>query len=390
MLKLNIDKDSKEKKDDFKDHIYACILAGGGGTRLWPKSTNKTPKQFLKLFGGKTLSQITSKRLRSFLTWDKIYVVTVSNDYKKELLKEVPLLHPDNIIVEPARRNTAPAHTIGAVYILKKDPDAVIINAAADHLISPDSEYKKTMYAATKVAYRGDHLVAVGIKPTYPGTGYGHLKRGKKFGVVNGVTVYRSEKFVEKPDHATAERFNKTGKYFWNANHYVWRADSLIKAIEKFEPKVGKAMGKIYNAIGTSKENAIVLKEYKGLPKETTDGKSLSIDYAVSEKAKNFLLIVATYNWTDIGDWNEVWANLKHDSEGNVIIDGGDKGGEVMQIDTTNALIHTDGRLVVAIDVDDVVVVDTKEVLLVCKKNQAQNVKKIVNKLKEDKRVELL
>ena len=376
--------------EDFKDHIYACILAGGGGTRLWPKSTNKTPKQFLKLFEGKTLTQITAKRLRSFLTWDKIYVVTVSNEYKQEILEEVPRLHPENIIVEPARRNTAPAHAIGAVYIYKKDPDAVIINAAADHLISPDRGYKKTMEVAAKVVYGGDHLIAVGIEPTYPGTGYGHLKRGKKFAVVNGKTVYKSDKFVEKPDYLTAERFNKTGKYFWNANHYVWRADSLIKAINKFEPKVGRAMEKINNAIGTSNEKSIVLKEYKGLPKKTTDGKPMSIDYAISEKAKNFLLVVANYNWTDIGDWSEVWTNLKHDNLGNVIIDGGEEGGEIIKIDTSNALIHTDGRLIAAIDVDDIVIVDTKKVLLVCRKDQAQNVKKIVNQLKEEGRKELL
>lgn len=376
--------------NNYKDHLYALIVAGGGGTRLWPKSRNKTPKQFLYLFNRKTLTQITAERLNKFIPWENIFVVTVSEAYKKETKKEVPGIPADNIVVEPARKNTAPAHGIGALYIYKKDKDAVVINAAADHLISPVNKYIKASKAAASAAFSGDLLVALGIKPTYPNIGYGHIKRGKKFGVFEGKTFYKITKFVEKPPLPLAKRYTKSGDYYWNANQYVWRAETYLKALEKHEPKVGEAINRISEAIGTKKEEEIIKKEYSHMPDTTSEGKDLSIDYAVSEKADNFLVLPVDYNWTDIGDWNEVWKNLEKDEGGNVIIDGDAPGGEIINLDTTDALIHTDGRLIAVVDVDNIVVVDTGNAVLICSKSKAQNVKKIVQQLKKEKKVEYL
>ena len=385
MLKLNIDnKKSEERSDDnFKDHIYALIVAGGGGTRMWPKSREATPKQFLKLFNKKTLMQITSERLGKIIPWKNIYVITVSNAYKKEIVKEVPKLHPKNIIVEPMRRDSAPAYALGAMHIYKKDPNAVIINSAADHLLSPQKEYKDTLMVCSEVAYKEKVLVAVGIHPFYPHTGMGHLKRGKRHSVVQDRVVYELDKFVEKPDLSLAKRYTHSGKYYWNAAQYVWRADAIIKAIKKHAPKIYAGLTKIEKSIGTTKEKSVIVREYKKMPK-------ISIDYAVSEKAKNFMLVPAHYSWTDVGDWNEVWKHLPKDRFGNAIIDANEPGGEIINIDTSDALIQPDGRLIALVDVDDIVVIDTKEILLVCKKNQAQNVKKIVNQLREKGRKDML
>lgn len=377
-------------KSNYKDHLYALIVAGGGGTRLWPKSRNKTPKQFLRLFKNKTLTQITAERLRKLLPWDNIFVVTVSDDYKKEVSKEVPDIPRDNIFVEPARKNTAPAHGLGALYIYKKDKDAVIINAAADHLVEPEEMYIKASEAAAAAAFSGDWMVALGIKPTYPNIGYGHIKRGNKFGIFEGEKLYKLDEFIEKPPLSLAKKYTRSGNYYWNANQYVWRADTYLKALKTHEPKVGRAMDNIYKAIGTKNEEKVINDEYKNLPDTTSEGKDLSIDYAVSERAKNFLVLPVKYKWTDIGDWREVWENLPKDDLDNVIIDGKEPGGEVINLDTNNALVHTDGRMIAIIDVDDIVIVDTKNALLVCSKSKAQNVKKIVEQLKKEKRKELL
>jgi mannose-1-phosphate guanylyltransferase len=375
---------------DYKDHLYALIVAGGGGTRLWPRSRKKSPKQFLKLFNKQTLTQITAGRFSKILPWEKIYVVTVSEEYKREILKEVPKIFPQNIIVEPVGKNTAPAHGIGAAYIYKKDPEAVILNESADHLVKPESKYFHTLMAAAAAAASGDWIVTIGIKPTYPGVGYGHIKRDEKYGDFEGVPVYKFGQFVEKPDLATAKKFNASGNYFWNANLYVWKAQTYLKALRTHEPRVGKAIDSIYESIGTDKEGKVIVAEYGVIPEKTQEGKPMSIDYAVSEKAKNILLIVAEFDWADIGDWSEVWENLPHDKDQNVIIDGDEKGGRVINIDTTNTLVHMDGRLITIVDVDDIAIVDTKDILLVCKRSRAQSVKKIVEQLKAEKKKDLL
>lgn len=377
-------------KDNFKDHLFALIVAGGGGTRLWPRSREATPKQFLKLFNNQTLTQITARRFRKIVPWQKIFVVTTTEAYKKEALKEVPEFVSENIIVEPMRRNTAPAHGLGAVFIHKKDPDAVILNESVDHLVSPLDNYFATLKAAAAAAYSGDWLIAIGIKPTYPNIGYGYIKRGKKFDSFEGKEVFRLDRFTEKPELKLAKKYLASGKYSWNANEFVWRADSYIKALSRFEPKVGKSLDKISKAIDTSKEKAVIDNEYKKMPETTKEGKPLSIDFAVAEKAKNFLTVEADYQWTDIGDWNEVWENLPKDKSENVIIDGDEPGGEIISLDTSNTIVHTDDRLIVIIDVDDVAVIDTKNAVLVCSKSKAQNVKRIVQQLKKEKKTDYL
>ena len=373
---------SKKSKDSYKDHLYALIVVGGGGTRLWPVSRNSSPKQFLKLFNNQTLTQITAYRFSKIIPWENLFAVTTSDAYKREIVKEVPEFLPKNVLVEPMKRNTAAAHALGALYISKKDPDAVILNESADHLVDPQREYFKNLLAAAEAVFRKDLLLAVGIKPTYPNVGYGYVKMGEKLNEIGEKFVFKLDAFTEKPQLEVAKKYLASGKYFWNANQYVWSAKSFLEALSKHAPVIAKGMDEISKSVGLAKEEIVTKSVYQKLP-------DISVDYAVSEKAKNFVMIIADYRWTDIGDWKEVWENLDKDTNGNVIIKGGEEG-EVINIDTSDALIHTDGRVIAIIDVDNIAVVDTKDILLICAKSKAQSVKKIVEKLKEEKRTELL
>lgn len=362
-------------EDNYKDHLYALILAGGGGTRLWPRSRNNTPKQFLKLFKGKTLTQITFERFKKIMPIGRIYCVTVSDAYKAEIIKEIPEFVQENIIVEPERRETGPANALGAYVINKADPNAVIVTESADRLVEPVRRYLQVVKAAAKMAFTQRVMVAMGVTARYPHTGLGHIKKGVKVAKIKDVRFYKLDKFVEKPELEIARKYTESGDYFWNAGEFVWRADVLLEEIEKHAPEISKNLQRL------EKETIKVV--YKDMP-------TISIDYAVAEKSDNFYVVHGDFTWSDIGDWNEVWKNSRKDEMGNVIIDGDEPGGEIINIDTTDAIVHKDGRLIAILDVDNIIIVDTKDALLVASKSKAQNVKKIVNMLKEKKQQDLL
>lgn len=378
-----LSKIQKVGKDNYKKHLYALILAGGGGTRLWPRSRQKTPKQFLKLFDNETLTQVAVRRFTEILPLEKIFIVTVSERYKSEIIRQIPKFPKENIIVEPARRETGPAHALGALFIQSKDPDAVIMTEAADRLVKPVHRYLETISRAAKVAYEKHVLIAMGVEPRYPHTGLGHIKKGEKFKVEGNVDFYKLEKFVEKPPIELAKKYTSSGKYLWNAGQYVWRADDLLESFRKHQPQIYKDLEDIKPHIGKSDEDEVLAREYKKMP-------SISVDYAISEKETNFMVVAGDFFWTDIGDWREVWANSKKDAKSNVIISGDEPGGEVVTIDTTDTLVHSDGRMVAVVGLDNVIIVDTEDALLVASKSHAQDVKKIVEKLKEEKKESLL
>jgi len=201
--------------------------------------------------------------------------------------------------------------------------------------------------------------------------------------VEGDIDFYQLDGFVEKPAIELAKKYTSSGKYLWNAGQYVWRADDLLDSFKKHNPEIYKNLIEIKAHLGKGDEKSFIENEYKKMP-------SISVDYAITEKETNFLAVAGDFFWTDIGDWREVWANSKKDSKSNVIISGDEPGGEVINIDTSDALIHTDGRLVAVVDVDNIIIVDTKDALLICSKSHAQAVKKVVERLKEDKRSELL
>ncbi len=365
------------------EHTFALILAGGGGTRLWPKSRKKTPKQFLKLNGETTMLQVTASRFAKLVPWEKIIVVT-TKAYVQDVLEQLPEIPPQNILAEPEKKDTALAMLTGALFAKAQDEEAVVVNDAADHVVENEQEFLRLMRAAITVAKEKKYLVSVGITPTHPSSAFGYIKVGEEIKKVDSnVPVFAVDSFTEKPNIATARAFISTGKYFWNANNYVWAASTLQEAFKKHAPETYQATKQLENLTAQqfSKQLNLI---YQNAP-------SISIDYAISEKVDNLVLIPGDFGWDDIGEWKVVYDLGKKDLAGNVIIEnGGQKHIKTLSIESQNNLIHVDDRLVALIGINDMIVVDTPEILMIAPKSKSQDVKKIVERLKEEKLEEYL
>jgi mannose-1-phosphate guanylyltransferase len=361
----------------MNEHTFVVVMAGGGGTRLWPKSRDSQPKQFLKLLGDKTMIQTTAERARVHSDWDRIVVVTNQN-HVSTLQKQLPELPKENILAEPQKKDTAMAMLAGALYAYAHDPQAVIINCASDHIVLNYPEYKKVMNTAVKVASESDVLVTVGINPTYPEVGFGYIKIGEPItNVKRDLPVFEVDSFTEKPNATVAKAFLATGKYFWNANMYVWSAATLIQAFKKHQPKTYKLIEPLLKLSPA--------KLLKALPKIYEEVDSISIDYAISEKADNLVLIPGNFGWSDIGDWKVVHELNKKDFAGNVYLTE-DDDVKLLSISSKNNMVSANGKLVALYGVEDLIVVDTDEILMVVPKSESQNVKKLVERLKEEKK----
>ena len=362
------------------NHLYAVIMAGGGGTRLWPLSRSEHPKQFLKLFGDKTMIQITADRARLLSDWDHIIVVT-NQSHQRQVAAQLPDLPKSQIITEVEKKDTALAMLVGAIYAYVQDPQAVIINCASDHIVINTDEYKRVMRAATQIAANEPVLVTVGISPTRPETGFGYIKVGEPLAKREAsLTVFQVESFTEKPNAATAKAFLATGQYFWNANMYVWSAKVLLDAFKKHQPKTYALIEPLLKLTPD--------KIAKQLPAIYAAATAISIDYAISEKANNLVLIPGDFQWSDIGDWKVVHELNKKDLSGNVYLSE-NTDTKLLSITSQNNMIYTN-RLVALYGVDDLVIVDTPEVLMICPKEKSQEVKKLVERLKEEKHPDYL
>lgn len=358
-------------------HLYGLILAGGGGTRLWPKSRKKTPKQFLKLLGEETMFQVTLKRFNEFIPGQNIIIVTTKR-YASDIAKQAPDVPKQNIILEPDKRDTALAMLTGALYAMSLDPKAILVNGAADHLVANKKEFMRVMRVAAEVATDDKHLVAIGIAPTHPSTAFGYIKIGPELKHLgNGAPVFQVAKFTEKPNQSTARALIATGKYFWNANNYVWSAQALQASFKEHMP----SLYQLTKDLPKLKPDKFM----QALPAIYDQADTISIDYAISEKAKNLLLIPGDFGWNDIGEWQVVYDLGKKDPAGNVIIGNGQSGSkDIFYLDSQNNLVHTNNRLVALLGVNDMIIVDTDEILLVAPKSKSQDVKKIVEQLKKD------
>lgn len=351
--------------EEIQKHTYVLILAGGGGTRLWPMSREESPKQFLKIFSGQSLFEMTLDRALKITNVKHIFVSTATKyaDYIQENFKKIPA---ENIISEPQRRDTALALGLAAAIVYKKDPEAVIVNLPCDHLITPVTNFVSDVTKAVKHAQE-NKFVTIGIKPKFAHTGMGHIKVSGQVG----------EKFVEKPDMQTAQKYTSSGDYLWNAGIYIWKAKLLLDLLKKYAPKTYAYLPKVAESLGTGRENEALKLAFQMSP-------TISIDYAVSEKMQNFVCLKASFNWSDIGDWSEVKDHLPHDALGNVIL--GNRGsGDYIGVDSKNNLLVLDKQLVTTVGIENLLVVDTPESLLICNITDDQAVKKIVEMLKEQK-----
>lgn len=365
--------------EPYKDHLYVLILCGGGGTRLWPRSRKKTPKQFLTdFFGKETLFSQTVERARWLTSDDKIFVIT-NSDYVDEVLAQGKVISPRNIIAEPRAKNTAMAMGVGAAYIRAVDPQAIILNFASDAAIDNKELFIEQMLLAAKTAAGGDFLVTVGIKPDFPHTGLGYIEAGEKTGEE---TVFKVTSFKEKPDLRTAETFIDSGNFYWNANLYVWSATSVMNAYQGHAPDIYKYLEQITEAIGKDNEKEVLDKSYEEV-------ESVAVDYAISEKADNLLLVPATFSWSDVGDW-KVTYDLTPKGDNNNVIQTFGQNGQHLGFDTENCLIETSNRLVATVGVSDLVIIETDDATLICHKDKAQDVKKIVTELKDKGKEEFL
>ncbi|MCX7918631.1 MAG: sugar phosphate nucleotidyltransferase [bacterium] len=351
--------------------LTALIMAGGRGERFWPKSRKKSPKQTLTLFNGQPLINSALNLLTPVISQERIFIVT-EKSVAKPICAVLPQTFPaKNLIIEPMGRNTAACIGLGTVYITQKYPDAIIAVICADHLIPDGDSFRQHLLLAVQIAEQHDYLVTFGINPSYPETGFGYIASGDMLLTSNGLSVYRVKRFIEKPDKPTAERYVVSGTYFWNSGMFVWRASTILAQIQRFMPQLYNGLQKIQSVIGTPQEQSVIHAVYRNLDK-------IPIDKGIMEKSDRVAVVKSIFPWSDIGSWLTLDLIREKNGDGNVAL------GDYLGIDTKNNIIVSDNQLVAAIGIKDMVVVATKDVVLICPKERTQEVKQIVTQLASD------
>jgi mannose-1-phosphate guanylyltransferase len=359
-------------------NVHAIILAGGQGTRLWPRSRLSRPKQFADIAGqGRTMLQETVDRLQPLIPLEQVNVIT-GKRYAKLVREQLPLLAEDNVLVEPSGRNTAPAIGLALLHLAQRDPEAVMVVLPADHLIADAAGFRQTLLTAAELAGQG-YLVTLGIAPDRPHTGYGYIKRSGPLPTSDGAPAYAVERFLEKPDHSTACRFLEDGGYYWNGGIFISRLNSMRAEIQRQMPELDAVLSQIGAALRGPREAEVLARAWPTTPR-------VSIDYGVMEHARHVAVVPMDVGWNDVGDWAALHQVLPADQNGNVVL----SGGHVTQ-DCRDTLIYGAGdRVIVAVGVEDLIVVDTADALLICPRGRAQDVKAIVEQLELERRDEYL
>jgi len=346
-------------------------MAGGIGSRFWPMSRTDFPKQFLDILNtGRTLIQATYDRFTLFIPKDHIYIVT-TEQYKDIVAAQLPELPVANILCEPSRKNTAPCIAYISYKLQKTNPEANLICAPADHIILEPENFKKTCLQALHFTANIKALVTLGIKPTHPNTGYGYIQYEQ---LAVSENVYKVKTFTEKPDKELAKTFISSGDFLWNAGIFVWQIKNIIKAFENFLPE----MHEVFDA---EKANFNTPAEKEAIERVYPLCVNISIDYGVMEKADNVYIIPSSFGWSDLGTWASAYDNLEKDYLENAVA-----GSNVMIIDATKNMIHADNKKLVLVQgLDDFIIVDTEDVLLICKKDKEQAIKEYVAEVKRNK-----
>ncbi len=353
--------------------LNVVIMAGGSGERFWPKSREKSPKQLLSIGSKDTMLQETVKRAQALTSLENIFIVTRIG-LEEEIHKQVSHIPKENIINEPFARNTAAAIGLANIVIHKRDKDSITVVLPADHIIKDIGQFKKTITTAC-IAAEERHLVTIGIKPSYPETGYGYIHRGDKIGS-DTPGIFKVVEFREKPDLKTAEEYFKEGEYYWNSGMFVWTTKCIEEAFKKHMPELYKALKVIGNSLSSSLSDEIIKGEYEKLEK-------ISIDYGVMEKAENVSVVEGLFDWNDVGSWLALEKVYEKDDDGNIVV------GDYIGIDTSNCILIGDKSPITTIGVSDLIIVNTGDVVLVCKKTEAQKVKKLLENIKQNKKLSL-
>ena len=355
------------------EHAYAVIMAGGGGTRLWPVSRREKPKQLLPLLGAETLFQSTVARLENLFPPERILVVTVA-EQAREMQQQVPAIPVENYLIEPAPRGTASVVALAAAVLQKRDPQAVMAIQTADHHIRNRDLFNYLITTALQVADQ-NYLVTLGITPTFPSTGYGYIQQGEPLPGDYKYPVYTVKSFKEKPDEVTAQQLLRSGDHSGNSGMFVWRVDAILAEIEKQMPGLFHAVNEISSAWGTPEKDEVLRVQWNDL-------KSQTIDYGIMEKAERVAVLPAGgLGWSDVGSWDSLFEVLLPDMNGNVATNA----QHHLALDTHNTLVYSTGdeRLIVTIGLDDMVVVDSGDVMMICKVDQSQKVKDVVEHLRK-------
>ena len=350
----------------------ALIMAGGRGERFWPRSRSALPKQFLSLTGdGKTMIQLTVERIASLVAQEDVFVAT-NESYRELVLQQLPGLPAENILCEPVGRNTAACIGLGALHMERRYGDAVMIVLPSDHLIQYTAMFQRTLSDACTVAMEGEKLATIGITPDSPETGYGYIRfDGER-------TCHRAfavDRFVEKPDLATAKQYLQSEEYLWNSGRFVWRVSSILANLRRHMPESWAHLEKIGAALGTEKEKAVMKAEFEAMP-------SISIDYGVMEKAEDIWVLAGAFGWDDVGSWLAVERFNKSNEFGNVV------SGDFITVNTRNCILQGGDKLIAAVGVKDLIVVDAGDALLICQKDSAADIKKVLETLKNSNRME--
>ncbi len=349
--------------------MHIILMAGGVGTRFWPLSRRSRPKQLLNIVGSKSMLRLTYERIRSLTDPSKIMIIT-NVELKKVIEEELPEVPPDNIIGEPQGRNTAPCIGLGAAIVLSRaGKDEVMVVLPADHLISDANNFRSTIKAGVEYARKNDRLITLGIKPTYPETGYGYIQIKDLRDDANGKNIYEVRTFAEKPNSETAERFLKSGDFFWNSGIFIWKTGKILQEIDEYLPELSSDLEKISQAVDKKSFGKVVRDMY-------SHTKPISIDYGVLETSEDVSVIVADFNWNDLGSWEAVYNISPKDNRGNVI-----HSDKKILINAQNNYFYAKNKIIAAVDVDDLVVVDMEDAILICRREKSQNVKSVVDHL---------
>lgn len=358
------------------NNLYTLIMAGGSGTRFWPRSKAVKPKQYLNLFGNDSLLQSTIKRFSTFTDTENIYVVS-GKSQAGVLEEQTPMLPKTNLIYEPVGKNTLPCIGLAAMFAEKENPDGIMVVTPSDHLIENDELFRDTVLAAVKIADERDGIVTIGITPTYPATGYGYVQTAENITGSEKIKQFKVERFVEKPNETKAAEYLKKGGFYWNSGLFVFKISVFLDAVKQFAPALYSDLKKIQADFGNPSFEQTLDTVYRAV-------ESISVDYGIMEHARNIYLVEGSFVWNDLGSWESVYLVSEKDENGNA------GGGDTVIVDSKNSYIYSESGMIALVGLDDVIVVQDGNTILVCKRDKAEEIKKVVDLLKADSRGEYL